>query len=363
MNKQIIISSDGSNQINEITDWLDFMSIDYQSQSLWNTECKKFQLPHTLEHCILIFNQETFRHMVTRDSDAEDLANFCKRHNQIWVIGIDISASLCDSRYAEKIKSIDCQLPKNGIVLILDAMPSDRCYLSHLNNIQITWLDYHYLLRARPRVQSRTLYKQAAQYDFLLTTILRKSKPERAQLWKELKKRPELLKRGLVSCKSKNDFREWLGSANPGTDMISKKIHASMDLYSNCWMELVPEGQYKDTYYTTEKIQKPIITKTPFVVISAAGYLDFLHSLGFRTFGHLIDESYANHYRVQDRISHALNRIEDIINNGTKAFYLASQDVLDHNFQRACEIAGQWSFVFDQLLWQLLDRANNYKPA
>lgn len=73
---------------------------------------------------------------------------------------------------------------------------------------------------------------------------------------------------------------------------------------------IIPVESYNDTAYTlvtetqpenhdsksliffTEKIVKPLVALRPFVVFSVPRYLETLQSLGFRTFGDIIDESY-----------------------------------------------------------------------
>jgi len=49
---------------------------------------------------------------------------------------------------------------------------------------------------------------------------------------------------------------------------------------------------YYDKLHLTEKIFKPIVSKQPFMLLSAPGNLAYLKSYGFKTFDSVIDESY-----------------------------------------------------------------------
>jgi hypothetical protein len=135
--------------------------------------------------------------------------------------------------------------------------------------------------------------------------------------------------------------------------------HASMDLYRDSLVEMVPESWYKHGYFVTEKTTKPMATKTPFLILSTCFYLEYLKSLGFKTFHSLIDESYDQQYRVQDRVRLAVQSLEDIVRNGARSFYDAAQPILEHNHSRLCEIQGLWQYELDIMLqreFELVDQ-------
>jgi hypothetical protein len=49
---------------------------------------------------------------------------------------------------------------------------------------------------------------------------------------------------------------------------------------------------YEHKLHLTEKIFQPIVCMRPFLLVAAAGNLEYLRSYGFKTFGDFIDESY-----------------------------------------------------------------------
>jgi hypothetical protein len=226
--------------------------------------------------------------------------------------------------------------------------------LNHLQNIKAQVLPVNQFMRGAPRCQAPTSQKvKSARYDYLLTTIRRPQRPHRNILWDQLHQRSGLVQRGLISNSSmQNDPEAWLGDLPAQHNYWG--FHASMDLYLNCYVEIAPETCYRDLNYFTEKTQKPMMTRTPFLSVANQGYLKWLKSQGFKTFDSLIDESYDTCPAVEDRVCSMLNTLEHIVASGAEQFYLACQPILDHNFSRLCELAGSWHHQFDSVLWQLV---------
>ena len=108
--------------------------------------------------------------------------------------------------------------------------------------------------------------------------------------------------------------------------------------------------------HLTEKTFKPICLRMPFIIVGTAGSLKYLRSYGFRTFGHLWDESY------DDEI-HNDQRIEKI------AFTLKAMDILPpEEKQRLFDMAKEiceynynhfYNGGFEQILWKELQEMLN----
>ena len=64
--------------------------------------------------------------------------------------------------------------------------------------------------------------------------------------------------------------------------------------------------------FRTEKIWKPIAMGHPFIAVANQGYYKDLHRLGFKTFGHVIDESFDCIENSQDRIERIAQVVEDL---------------------------------------------------
>jgi hypothetical protein len=140
--------------------------------------------------------------------------------------------------------------------------------------------------------------------------------------------------------------------ALPNMESAYQHAFAKHHLFGNTWGDAIvnPEA-YIDTYFSvvtetiydypytfrTEKIWKPMIMEHPFVVVANAGYYRDLHSAGFRTFGHLIDESFDSIADPQQRLDRIVDTVEDICYNGASSFMAASADICKYNYQHLRE--------------------------
>lgn len=358
----IYLSTDSPNGINDVQHWLDFNAIPWQGRQLWNDNKAWYDIPLDIESSLLVSDISMLRNIIEIPSQIpirlNDLKNFCAANNRLWFVGTDLALRARHPLMLDLLKTIDAMIPKDSITLFLDATATDRCGLRTLTNIRVVELTRNLFNRGLPRIQSPSPFKQNPRHDFLLTMIQNKDRPHRDILWRSLQSRGKLLSRGLCHTQRGRDPSSWIGRTNHQHSW--QDGHASMDLYLDCWLEIVPETCYQDLYFYTEKTHKPIMTHTPFLMVSTAGYLAWLRKQGFRTFDALIDENYDISYRIEDRISSMLDVLEHIIANGTESFYNASQPILDHNFSRLCEIAGSWWYEFDRTMWQALDDQQRY---
>lgn len=78
-----------------------------------------------------------------------------------------------------------------------------------------------------------------------------------------------------------------------------------LNQYKNIFLDLVVETYIMgNSFFPTEKTLRPIIAKTPFIILGPKNYLSNLKELGFKTFSHWWNESYDDYEGVQ--------RIEEI---------------------------------------------------
>ena len=107
-----------------------------------------------------------------------------------------------------------------------------------------------------------------------------------------------------------------------------------IDRYDEIFLDVVCETMHQGrTFYLTEKMARPLLTGTPFVVFGPRNYLQNLRRLGFKTFNDIWDEDYDNregadrlHHmeKLLDRISQfSLTEMNTILNN--------IKDILEHN--------------------------------
>jgi hypothetical protein len=83
--------------------------------------------------------------------------------------------------------------------------------------------------------------------------------------------------------------------------------------YESTSFSLVAESNLTLPTFMSEKTFKPVAFEHPFVVWGSPGTLNYLHTSGFETFSHVIDETY-------DTINNNKQRLDNIINVVDKLF-------------------------------------------
>lgn len=141
-------------------------------------------------------------------------------------------------------------------------------------------------------------------------------------------------------------FQDRIGQ--PATDNFVKN-----QLFDNTWGEIYLRAEpYTDTYFSlvtetvfeyphsfrTEKIWKPIAMGHPFVAAANCGYYRDLRNLGFRTFDHVIDESFDQMANNQDRIARVAQVVEDLCKQDLDQFLAACYNVCKYNQQHLEEM-------------------------
>ena len=109
-----------------------------------------------------------------------------------------------------------------------------------------------------------------------------------------------------------------------------------LDLYNSFFVDMVCETWHLGkTFMPTEKIVRPLVSKTPFIVFGAKDYLKNLKKLGFMTFNAFWDESYDN-FSGYERLVRIIKLVENIKNKSItelKDILKEMDETLDHNQQ------------------------------
>jgi hypothetical protein len=155
---------------------------------------------------------------------------------------------------------------------------------------------------------------------------------------------------------------------------ITGRAQGKYNLFQNDWGEIYLNPRpYLDTYFSlvtetvfdypcsfrTEKIWKPIAIGHPFIVASNAGYYRDLHNLGFRTFGHLIDESFDTIDNNRDRCNRIVKIVENLCGQDLPAFITAAEDVCKYNQQLIQELRPKIRSEFPERFFQAVNKQFN----
>ena len=234
------------------------------------------------------------------------------------------------------------------------------CYFSNI-------VEYLENLRAH-KSYPQVYHKQNKPYDFLflngrlrphrkyLMDAFRSRELLDHALWTNLGEHVEMPWSSALQTKSYEPIR--LLPAQYEIDRALPNMHnipegfVKHHLFGNTWGDAIVNPQaYIDTCFSvvtetifdypytfrTEKIWKPMIMRHPFVAAANAGYYRDLHAAGFRTFGHLIDESFDQIEDPQARADRVVDTVADICYNGADSFLAAAQDVCKYNYQHLRE--------------------------
>ena len=140
--------------------------------------------------------------------------------------------------------------------------------------------------------------------------------------------------------------------AADATRDLYKKYH----LFNNEWGDIyLNAAPYIDTYFSvvtetvfeypysfrTEKTWKPIAMGHPTIFAANAGYYRDFHNLGFKTWDHLIDESFDQIDNVQDRIVRISQVVGDLCSQDLTAFLAAAEETCKYNQQHLAEMRWQ----------------------
>lgn len=133
-------------------------------------------------------------------------------------------------------------------------------------------------------------------------------------------------------------------------------IHLKAEPYLDTHFSLVTETVFEYPYsFRTEKTWKPIAIGHPFITVANPGHYRDLKNLGFKTFGHLIDESFDAIDNDQARMERTIKTVEDLCKQDLVAFTRACQDVCEHNQQHLAQLHPQVSADFIKNLHQVVN--------
>ena len=127
-------------------------------------------------------------------------------------------------------------------------------------------------------------------------------------------------------------------------------------LFNQTWGDALIDGEaYRDTYFSlvtetvfnypysfrTEKIWKPIAVGHPWIAVANRGFYKDLRNLGFKTFSHVIDESFDMIDNNQDRIERIATVVEDLCQQDLANFLSECYNVCRHNQELYAELRHQ----------------------
>ena len=126
--------------------------------------------------------------------------------------------------------------------------------------------------------------------------------------------------------------------------------------FLDTWFTLVPETVFESgASFRTEKFYKPVLAGHPFLVCTNSGFYRDLHNLGFRSFGHLIDESFDVIINGKDRMDRLISTVKWLCQQDLAEFWNAAREVCLYNQHRALELHNSQHHSFTQQLKEFMN--------
>lgn len=133
------------------------------------------------------------------------------------------------------------------------------------------------------------------------------------------------------------------------------EIYIKPEPYIDTYFSLVTETIFEYPYsFRTEKIWKPIAIGHPWIAVANRGYYRDLRDLGFKTFNHVIDESFDLVDDNQSRIRRIADLVRDLCRSNLGSFLLACEDTCKYNQQHLLELRPQIRQDFPDRFFQFL---------
>jgi len=147
--------------------------------------------------------------------------------------------------------------------------------------------------------------------------------------------------------------------------------YVKFDVFNNQWGEIYLEiAPYRDSYFSlvtetvleypwsffTEKIAKPLAIGHPWIAATNRGFYRDLRNLGFRTFNHVIDESFDEIDHDQTRMERIVAVIQDLCQQSPVEFLSACEDVCKYNQQHLRAVVEQENKTFPQRFFNFINQ-------
>jgi len=226
-------------------------------------------------------------------------------------------------------------------------------------------------LNGRGRPHRKYLYERFRQLNILDQS-----------LWTMLDSRPSIgrcfkLYNGDVNLMATPSELQWLpqkyevdryqnATINPGP---ANRTMIKHELFNSTWGEIYLRAEpYIDTYFSlvtetvfeqswpfrTEKIAKPLMMGHPFIVATTPGYYRDLHRMGFKTFGHVIDETFDTIENHQDRMDRIITIVQDLCQQDLALFQKECYNVCKYNQQHLQELVPRLQADFPTKFFNLI---------
>lgn len=119
-----------------------------------------------------------------------------------------------------------------------------------------------------------------------------------------------------------------------GFDTSVEYRDISTDVFSDAYLSIVTETFFTGPLYFSEKIFNSMLYNHIFVYLGPVHSLAYLKTLGFKTWNHIIDESYDSIENPAERLLALTRSLTDFLSNSLdeiKQIYIENLNIINHN--------------------------------
>ena len=141
-------------------------------------------------------------------------------------------------------------------------------------------------------------------------------------------KKSDMLSKGFITAKNKG--RE---ITQDKANLIFDDLDIE-DTLSKVSLNIIPEGDFDSSGipFITEKICRCFKYKKPFIFLGRQGTLKYLHSIGYKTFDPIINETYDSIENSNKRLMYVFTEINRLINDDNFDAHIEQlQNICEHN--------------------------------
>ena len=135
------------------------------------------------------------------------------------------------------------------------------------------------------------------------------------------------------------------------------EIYLKAEPYIDTYFSVVTETVFNYPYsFRTEKIWKPVAIGHPWIAAANYGYYRDMHNLGFKTFGHVIDESFDLIDHNPTRLERIATVVEDLCQQDLVKFLEECYTVCKYNQQHLAEMRIKVRKDFPDRFFQFIEQ-------
>jgi hypothetical protein len=119
-----------------------------------------------------------------------------------------------------------------------------------------------------------------------------------------------------------------------GFDTSIEYRDISTDVFSDAYLSIVTETFFEGPLYFSEKIFNSMLYNHMFVYLGPPNSLAYLRSLGFKTWNHVIDESYDGIDDIAERLFALTRALDTFISKSLEEIqriYIENIELINHN--------------------------------